>query len=743
MKSQHIAALCLLFLNGLFAACSESVEETVSETGHPVGSLVLRLRAGSESITRTQLEGSDAMHHVQEVYAILYFGEGDGATYVSHQKLDWNPMTEGGSNNLSETKEFAMNMPASKVDQPYTVLCVGLDDKSGLCYSLLNEGMSDLSPALCSGTLADAKAVLNTDGGYTMTEAELFAGWGTFTYSADKANVVSVEMFRRVAGAYAYLKDIPVSVGGKTVKSVRLVLGNMPPKEITLAKKENKEKDYGTGQQTKAESMVLDKVNLADLGAKDSDGNGLYEFTITGLGENLLLLRAYVLPMQAGVNPTLSVELWGGDEGEEEALIKSFPTEWADAPKDAEGTPEGTRDAQHYAIYPNYIYHVGTHSKDEDRPMSLAGHRLELVVEWFPMEVVTVFPNAPLEASWGDDPKYDEGGFDRNPFQYTFDTNTTTATMTIMPSLLKKHWKLTIVAESKYGKLDPESTCDWLYFVMPDGSYKQEYRSSDWPEGNGNEAAVTVKFQMNDFVEKRTYPIDPKAKADSINNDIRRARFVLQTDGSTTTSYLPLKQYNVITVSGQYKYGATKRDYECGISRFDMGAKRNDVGGVVDEGIKHGWGFWNSAFFQVHQPHLYTDLDCEPCYDGEECYLSAKRNDDGFPSSIIDIAHKDMFKWDGNNNVRAADFWYIPSQLELYSFFEQIVTNKLIESNVVPGELYWSGTASCDAHMASAFVKSYGQRTDKIDKDYRELRQNNPGRIRRACKFEDSKTFAL
>lgn len=741
MKSKHIAVLCLLFLTGLFAACSESVEETESEAGYPVGSLVLRLRAGSESITRTQLDGSDAMHHVQEVYAILYLGEGDGATYVSHQKLDWNPMTEGGSNNLSETKEFAMNMPASKVDQPYTVLCVGLDDKSGLCYSLLNEGMNDLSPALCSGTLADAKAVLNEAGGCSMTEAELFAGCGTFTYSADKANVVSVEMFRRVAGAYAYLKDIPVEVSGKTVKSVRLVLGNMPPKEITLAKKENKEEDYGTGQQTKAESMVLDKVNLADLGAKDSDGNGLYEFTITGLGENLLLLRAYVLPMQAGVNPTLSVELWGGDEGEEEALIKSFPTEWADAPQGTEDAPEGTRDALHYAIYPNYIYHVGTHSEDEDRPMSLAGHRLELVVEWFRLPTIeTEFPAVPIDADFADIQygELEEVNLDK----YYFDSSSLTEDgkkllIKIQPSLLRKHWKLTVVAGDKFGNVNPESTCDWLYFVMPDGSYKQEYTSSDWPGGQGNEELVTIEVKMNDFVEKRTYPLGQQEMADFINNDYRCACFVLETDESNTPARQALKQYNVITVSGQYKYGAIKRNYECGISRYDMGVKRDKDGNITDYGTKHGWGFWGSAFFQIHQPYTYDSPDCVPCYDGEECYISAKKNEKGFPSSLIDIARIDRYEWDGVNNVNKmeSEFWYIPSQLELYSFFEQIVSNPLIESNVVSGELYWSGTASCDARILESRVRSYGQRTGNIDKDYRELRQDNLGRVRRACKF--------
>lgn len=727
MKSKHIAVLCLLFLTGLFAACSESVEETESEAGYPVGSLVLRLRAGSESSTRTQLDGSDAMHHVQEVYAILYLGEGDGATYVSHQKLDWNPMTEGGSNNLSETKEFAMNMPSSKVDQPYTVLCVGLDDKSGLCYSLLNEGMSDLSPALCSGTLADAKAVLNEAGGCSMTEAELFAGCGTFTYSADKANVVSVEMFRRVAGAYAYLKDIPVEVSGKTVKSVRLVLGNMPPKEITLAKKENKEEDYGTGQQTKAESMMLDKVNLADLGAKDSDGNGLYEFTITGLGENLLLLRAYVLPMQAGVNPTLSVELWGGNEGEEDALIKSFPTEWNDA-------PEGTRDARHYAIYPNYIYHVGTLGTEEDRPMSLAGHRLELVVQpWTTINIATEFPDVPIDASMG---------YDKNPSTYIYDCINEKGELKIFPSLMKKNWKLTILSETKDGQADPGMDCDWLYFIMPDGTYSQEYNSTDWPGGNGRKEEVTVQFVINDFVMYRDYPIFPQEKADFINNDIRRARFVLQTEESSRSVYLPLKQYNAITVVGTYKHGAISRDYKCGVSRFDKGAKRNSDGALESDGDTDGWGFWQSSFSLVYGGDIGGPYapDCKPCYDGELCYREAKGNGKGFPGSVIDKGYKAAFEWDGNGNVRDDYYWYLPSRNELYSFFEQIVRYPEIESHVVADELYWSSTAYCDGNSIESLLSSYGQKTSEIELDYHERRHplNKPftlGRSRQARKI--------
>lgn len=724
MKSKHIAALCLLFLTGLFTACSESVEETESEAGYPVGSLVLRLRAGSESSTRTQLDGSDGMHHVRQVYAILYRGDGTNASetkYVSHRILDWNPMEEGGGNDIPETREFAMGIPASASSETYTVLCVGLDDESGSCYGL--NMTADEVPSFChaGSTLADAKAVLVK--GKSMTEAELFAGWETFVYSSDKANVVNVEMFRRVAGAYAYLKDIPVSVNGIEVKAVRLVLGNRPPTEMALARvRTENANDFGTGVLQGDEAKVLDRLNLKDWGAV-AGSNGLYEFDVPGFASGALFLRAYLLPMAPGENATLSVELLGGNEGEEDVVLKSFPTEWNDVPAGG--------DKQRYAVYPNYIYHVGTRGAEEDRPMSLAGYRLELVVQpWTTIDIATEFPDVPIDAS------IDMDDYGKNPLKYIYDSNTTTGAFTVYPSLMKKDWKLTIVAESKYGKLDPGLTCDWLYFVMPDGSYSQEYHSFDWPGGKGNEEAVTVQFRMNDFVEKRTYPIGVQAKADSINNDIRCARFVLQTAESSSSVYLPLKQYNTITVSGQYKYGAVKRDYECGISRFDMEAERDRDGRVTKEGEKYGWGFWESAFFQIHQPFTYDSPDCEPCYDGEVCYLSAKKNEKGFPESIIDISRYDRFEWDGNNNVTADDFWYLPSQLELYSFFEQIVSNNLIESHVVPGELYWSGTAYCDARILASRVRSYGQRTGNIDKDYWELRQNNPGRIRRACKFK-------
>lgn len=726
MKSEQIIMLYFVILAGLFAGCSDDNRDFAPEKGHPGGSIVLRLGGNGSVQTRTQLKGSYNLHHVKQVYAILYQGEGDGATYISHQDLSWNPQsdTEYGEG-IIQKKEFKLATPASLADGTYTLLCVGLDDQSGTTYGLAMS--SETVPAFCATgkKLADAKAVLAA--GMSMTQSELFAGWENFAYSTVQVNEVNVELCRRVAGAYVYLKDIPVTMFGKDVKFLHFVSGNLPPSEIGLARQPRTgaaiPDDFGSGTQEKS-AKTLDVLEMKSISTPGI--NNLYEinpeYTASmGIAPHTLLLSAYLLPMNAGSENTFSVELLDEANG----VIKSFPAVWKDA-------PTGT-DTQKYPVYPNYIYHIGTRDGESDRPESLAGDRLELVVQaWTEFTIDTEFPNVPIDASID---------YDKNQSKYIYDCINTTDSVKILPSLMKKDWKMTIVPEDKEGNIDLNAKCDWLYFEMPDGSYAQGFQSKDY-EGY-KDTTVTVTIRMNDYVVERDidaeYNPNLPAGREAINTDWRRARIVLATEESSSDVHLSFRQYNAITVKGRYDYLETERDYKCGFSRFDMGVKRDKDGNITEQGTTNGWGFWSSAFFQIHQPYDYSNPDCVPCYDGEVCYTSAEKNKKGFPLSIIQISRQESLEWDGNNNLKGESFWYLPSQLELYSFFDRMVRHETIESHIEANALYWSGTAYCDGLIAENHVKSYCQRTSNIDSKYGELRTKNGSRnlgySRRARKF--------
>ena len=752
----QIAALCLSLLAGVCAGCADDDIETIHGQKHARGNIVLRIGTESHMQTRTALAGSYNLHHVCQVYAILYEGTGDAATYVCHHDLMWSPKDSTDySDGVVQEKVFEFAVPSTlQSGKECTLLCVGLDDLSGTTYGLTLD--ADQTPSfLAKGkTLADAKAVLATGG--SMLKSELFAGWESFTYSReedededDEENTVEVELTRRVAGAYAYLKDIPVKVNGKEVRYIQWVLGNSPTTEIGLARVERTvdstlPDDFGTGENTATAAKVLDKLDLETIATANASTN-LYDIkedytTGLGLSEQTLLLSAYLLPMEHGTNGTLAVQLL--DESGD--LIREFPAQWTKAP-----TAAGS--ATNYSIYPNYVYHAGTRSADSDRPASLAGYRIELVVQpWKEVTIETEFPKVPLEATID---------YDKNSSSYIYDCINTTDKMTIMPSLLKRGWKLTLVAEDNDGNIDPTSTCDWIYFVKSDGSYTQTLTSSDYTDGT--EQAVEITFRLNDYVVKRTYsPLTAEGQA-AINSDWRRARIVLETDESSLSSYTSIRQYNAITVY----VGYNKTEYPRGFSRYDYGVERDKDGNVTTQGHLGYWGFWTSAFGLVYD----SNTDKRTYYDGEFVYSNTNKRDgiwgtDDTPLSdqpIIRYSRQDAFEWKSNGstfqNVVASNYWYLPAQYELYKFFSDIVVHQPdIETHVYVGTdyVYWSSTVSKDGSISKyyAFCQALeevgkvfqSEKNDKNSLDTRRLRSNdnntasaNYGYSRRARHFKE------
>ncbi len=741
MKIRKIVALCLSLLAGVCAGCSDYDADFDPVRKHSEGDIILRIGTGTR--TRTQLKGSYNLNHVGQVYAILYEGTGDGATYVCHKDLNWSPKDSlDHDEGVVQEKVYELEVPPTlKSGSECTLLCVGLDDASGVTYSLKLD--TDNSPSFCAEgrLLSDAKAILAEN--QSMTKAELFAGWETFTYQRKDTTAVEVELTRRVSGAYAYLKDIPVKIDGKEVKSIQLVLGNLPNTQIGLTRKERTADDmlpddFGSVATTDESAKILDKLTLEYI-AEANTAINLYDIKEDytdklNLRSNTLLLSAYLLPMKAGTESTLAIELLDGSGG----LIKSFPAQWNNVPATAGTVTE-------YPIYPNYVYHVGTRSADSDRPASLAGDRIELAVQqWTELTIETEFPKVPLEATID---------YDKNPLSYIYDCINTYDTLTVMPSLLQRSWTLTLAAEDDGGDVDYTRSCDWIYFVNPkDGSYTQTITSSDYTYGTSKDSEVVIR--LNDYVVKRNYDPATTAGQMAINGDLRRARIVITTDGSLSSSYCSIRQYNAITVNVTYD---GKAKDPCGFSRYNYGVVRDGNGAITEDGdgYQGKWGIQDKVYGLV-----YRDNTSSNYYDGYQAHenINSSITDptSGYWGTTGDISSQPIIRyswteswvWNGIEREQSQNYWYLPSWYELAIFFRDIASQSAVNTNVKINHWYWSSTAKYLSKHSSSLNSyySYGQMlgddgkpVKMNDTDSFEARtwRTETGYARRARHFDD------
>ena len=124
---KQFLAYMIMTLAALWTAgCSD---DSFSPADQPERGIVIRLSTGDLE-TRTDLTSQANLQHVTEVYAVLYNGKGDAATFVSVEKLlkedgsAWNPSEDG---NGFQKEEFTL--PKTATDGlstgSYTILCVG------------------------------------------------------------------------------------------------------------------------------------------------------------------------------------------------------------------------------------------------------------------------------------------------------------------------------------------------------------------------------------------------------------------------------------------------------------------------------------------------------------------------------------------------------------------------------------------------------------------------------------------
>lgn len=209
----------------LFGACSsdDAVVNTTAQN-EEVQQIVLQVASSGDGLTTRAgrpLYSSEALQTIQHVRVLIY----NSATkaIVKDEQLDWTKSDTYDNHGRKLTLTYKGDQRLGGGN--YNVMAVGYSEGSDYTYSL-----DVTSDAALTGNYSDITATLKT--GKKVAE-EVFAGDAALTINDDKQittltpseeNRLAVTLHRQVAGSFGYFQNIPAKVGGKTAKTLRLVV---------------------------------------------------------------------------------------------------------------------------------------------------------------------------------------------------------------------------------------------------------------------------------------------------------------------------------------------------------------------------------------------------------------------------------------------------------------------------------------------------------------------------------------
>lgn len=356
----YTSILVILFL----AACTP--DERLSPDG--AENVTFLFTAGSQTGgTRTVLNSSKNLQHVERVYLYIFNGLDDTATCADSRELAWPSPAD--VDYKTTQRLYSITLAPGK----YTFLAIGLDDKSGATY--------DLPAAVAVGsTLADAKATLASEKtGEDIAQSEFFAGYATASVKEKGNDKITINLWRRVAGVMGWFTNIP---------------SNTSKIQVCLYAPQNGS-GYLLKQEPAGNGDLTEPANFKDyitspVGATEQDKILISIDVPPGTNEATILSGgSYMLPAATplkgnGLEYTLCVKLTTTD-GSPGKIVRVRMSDTSDLyiPEfDWGGTGAGGMDMggpYRYPIVANRFYGIGT----ESAPADLGGDNL----------VITVNPN--------------------------------------------------------------------------------------------------------------------------------------------------------------------------------------------------------------------------------------------------------------------------------------------------------------------------------------------------------------
>lgn len=209
----------------LFSACS-SDDAVVSTEGQneAVQQIVLHVASSGDGLTTRAgrpLYSSQALQTIQNVCVVIYTDDAT-KTIVKKVKKDWTKSSTYDNHGRQLTLTFK---GADRLEKGnYKVMAVGYSTNSDYNYSL-----DVTSETALTGSYTDLTATLKANA----AAEEVFAGDAALTIgdgqkitnlTSGEEDGLDVTLHRQVAGSFGYFCNIPAKVGGKTAKTLRLVV---------------------------------------------------------------------------------------------------------------------------------------------------------------------------------------------------------------------------------------------------------------------------------------------------------------------------------------------------------------------------------------------------------------------------------------------------------------------------------------------------------------------------------------
>ena len=356
MMKHLILTVSLLLGLLLPTACTDTAEQTSDH--EPLLTLTFETSA-ARLTSRTTLASSDNVQHVSHVQLYIYKGTTADAPCILSRNVNWTQPT-------GATAQQAFSIPLSVFSPDgtttYTFLAVGLDgnadDAEGSFYAY---GLPD---AITVGsTLAEAVARLAS--GRTandMAHAELFAGTASLTVQPNRDNAVTIDLFRRVAGAQVYVTDIPTDV-----TRLQLLLHTDQHSEVPLCRKADAADgtflDHGTAR-LGGSSVLLD-IPVTDEAKQGRTLNG----TTLVKQEGSVLGAAYMLPLEAPQDADASTLVLRAYKGA--SLYRTYRV----------ALSQESVHTYRYPLRANCFYTIGVLNSKENEPLSLGEAESDITIE--------------------------------------------------------------------------------------------------------------------------------------------------------------------------------------------------------------------------------------------------------------------------------------------------------------------------------------------------------------------------
>lgn len=664
-----------------------------------------------------KLVSSQAIQHIEHLYAYIFKGSGTDATCVYVTEIPWEQNSQQGSASLTYRLKEA-NLPKYGKDD-MQVLVVAVDnntDTYNFPYGEVanhaddtnnQEGNNSIIGQQLSGVklkLAEAAAGTTTsdaDKAFKMANTEVFSGLASF--KADD-QIIKVSLQRCVAGVLCYLTDIPYYVGSGTeeankISSIELQLGNNLNLNTEYASFYDGTR-FGSVSSDNSESSdnkVIASVNISEyiygkgttngtLYVQESDQSLTDENTqrlyvpamdngVVKTKENTILFGAYLLPIKNTANydktkATLKLVL-KSNGGEQTAFIVKKTVTSVPGEPDASGSPTTiTESAYAYSLKANRLYSIGSKpfatDTDADQPASLKGKEIELnVIDWTDGNINNGndvnFPvyslKSTISADW--ETQYEN---------YIFNCMSETRTVYINLSegdAKDKSFKISILGE------DGSSLSNWAYFRFVEFDADGNSNAlTDWktsaiiPDELKGRSRIALEIRLNDYVLKndiigddRQYPTI-EAKIGALKKDFRTAYLHLLSQGTKSVANVSIRQFNAITAG------------ERGFSRLDLGDQMGDNGVAKNIEIYYQYKFNAIGWFRIFG---HEDSNDDGERDSNDAFYNHNSSlDDEYYGSALFYCRKEAYEWDGSSNKMQVRYWFLPAREELALFFDAV-----------------------------------------------------------------------